>query len=182
MTTGKRAVVRSFTLGLALLVSAAVAHAADQTPNNGARSGYDGTVASLIRGELSAPLTRAVANMVAESVSILRQAGQNQLATKYETEWKQWYSQGLRPGDFIRGASKDDIGDHPPASEWLANLYNTLDQYSAGIIRSVRLINDINTLNYALPVVFTPTARGRRASSMPTASSTASTSSPSPTS
>ena len=59
--------------------------------------------------------------------------------------------------DFILGRhGKDDLGDHPPAILWLAQFHDLLMEYTGGLARQIRLINDINTLNYALPVVFAP--------------------------
>jgi hypothetical protein len=129
---------------------------ADDRNSEGGNAAYRATAMALARGDISGPLTQSVGNLVAEAADVLRESGQPQIAAKVEADWKKHYARGLTAADFVLGHGKDDLGDHPPAIEYLAHLYDLLMQYSGGLARQVRLVEDINTLNYALPVVFQP--------------------------
>ena len=122
-----------------------------------AYAAYQSVVTRMDQGDLRSPVSEAVHNLVHEGFSVLREAGESRVADQYEREWNEHYNRVIVPGDFVFDlAGKNDLGDHPPASAWLAKFYDTLMARTGGIIRSIRIINDINTLNYALPVVFAP--------------------------
>jgi hypothetical protein len=144
-----------------LILIGALAQSAFAGPVRGisdAYVAYRGVITNLSQGDIETPVTAAVGAIVADGISALREAGQYGLANKYEAEWAARYHRTLTAADFVPGLrhSKDDLGDHAPASQWLANFYDTLVKQTRGIIRQIRAVEDINTLNYALPVVFAP--------------------------
>jgi hypothetical protein len=142
---------------LVLVLGLANVSFADDRNTEGGNAAYREAATALARGDISGPLTRSVGNLVAEAADVLRESGQPQIAAKVEADWKKHYARGLTAADFVLGRhGKDDLGDHPPAIQYLAQLYDLLMQYSGGLARQVRLVEDINTLNYALPVVFQP--------------------------
>jgi hypothetical protein len=50
-----------------------------------------------------------------------------------------------------------DLGDHDPLFPWLNNFIVNLASKYGNLIYSLQIIKDIQTLNFAIPVVFTPT-------------------------
>jgi hypothetical protein len=53
--------------------------------------------------------------------------------------------------------SNKDLGDHPPLFPWLNDYIAKLaDKYGSSIVYALPIIKDIQTLNFAIPVVFSP--------------------------
>jgi hypothetical protein len=75
----------------------------------------------------------------------LRRIGKKDVADKLIQEWKGQYSLYLE---------MRDLGDHKPLSDWLATQY-MIWQFWLGkdVLETLRL-SDVNTINFALPVVF----------------------------
>jgi hypothetical protein len=118
----------------------------------------DSIIWDLLDGDVHSAAQSGLNVMVAEGVQELRDSGETKLADKYEGEWNKQFSSYLlvtaRLGIL-------DLGDHDPLSAWLSNYYKVLFTKTNGAIRSIRLIEDINTMNYALAVVFSPNGKWR---------------------
>lgn len=86
----------------------------------------------------------------------LKRQGHHQYANQIESEWSQSYSQY-----FFGGISLMDLGDHDPLLPWLANVMGNVEKRGGrGIMQRTR-IYDLKVINYALPVVFSPTGSKR---------------------
>lgn len=139
-------------ISLAVVLSASLlslnAFSADAQP--GLQQAYDthlDVVNSIESGNVEAAVQAGLNAAVFTGFDNLRQAGEGTLADQLQSEWGQF--QVL------------DLGDHAPMSQWLANYYVTLFTKTKGIIGGVQLAADINTLNYALPVVTHPAGSWR---------------------
>jgi hypothetical protein len=96
--------------------------------------------------------TRTIDAIIEVATRALRERGFEQDASVLEVEWQGW----LR-----RAVSILEVGDHAPFSEWLARVYANLEEkLGHSLLVSLR-IDDLNTLNFAIPVVFSPTGWSR---------------------
>lgn len=84
---------------------------------------------------------------VAEAQELLQQWGddngvsQFQMAFAYQTEM---------------AFAKDDLGDHAPLFAWLEKYILKLEDKYGALISKLPIVVNIRTINFALPVVFTP--------------------------
>lgn len=69
----------------------------------------------------------------------------NEYNHTYSNEVQRLYLTGFR-----------DVGDHPPLSDWLSIWYSTLVIVLGERTVELLHLDDINTLNYTIPVVFQP--------------------------
>src|SRR5262249_363539 len=119
---------------------------------------YRSTVNQLSAGDIETPVTLAVGLMVHHGLELLRESGYPEVAAQAEADWDQHYgNRVLTAADWVPGLHRqDDLGDHAPANQWLADFYDKLVKLTHGAVHQIRVIEDINTMNYALPVVFAP--------------------------
>jgi hypothetical protein len=123
--------------------------------HQGLQAAYDANsavVADFQSGIVAASAQNGLNVMVARGIEILREIGENQLANQFESEWNTQFSHDL---------ISHELGDHAPLSLWLANYYSVLSVKTDGIIKAVPLVQDINTMNYALGVVLRPNGAWR---------------------
>jgi hypothetical protein len=95
--------------------------------------------------------------MVAYTIRALNYYGFDEDAKKIKKEWEnqfQFYSLNTfnNDNDFL----VLDLGDHRPLSQWLSDLYKKLRLRFGDILVKQLRLDDINTLNYAIPVTFQP--------------------------
>lgn len=101
--------------------------------------------------------SRILDHVVREGFEDIKAAGDIDLARQLETEWNSQYSDELKSMALgLPVAVSKDLGDHPPLSMWLENYYQMLSARTRGVIRQIRLIDDIHKMNFALAVVFHP--------------------------
>lgn len=80
-------------------------------------------------------------------VGELRNKAYTAEAEQIEKEWNEQYS------FFIL---RRDLGDHKPLSDWLANTYAKVESLLGVFICQQLHLDDINVLNYSIPIVFHP--------------------------
>jgi hypothetical protein len=121
----------------------------------------------------SAAVDRAVIESVEAETSLLDQAKRGDLAIKalvrlgcfelrvggHTAEWQTW----CRDLSFIDGYLErmvlaKDLGDHAPLSLWLAMFSDMLELAIGPKAMSFLHLDDIDVLNYGIPVVFNPEA------------------------
>jgi hypothetical protein len=136
---------------MSLMASAANANAQiSQAQHEGLQAAYDfntSIVADFQSGVVAGAAQNGLNVMVARGIAILREIGETKQADQFESEWNNQFSHYL---------ISHELGDHDPLSPWLANYYNVLSAKTDGVIKGVQLIQDINTMNYALGVVLRP--------------------------
>lgn len=94
---------------------------------------------------------KAIRAMVNLAVRLLLKKGLSDEASALKTDFY-----GRWDGYFQRWALLDDIGDHKPYSEWLALTYDMLKLTLGEKVLKFWHLDDINTVNYAITVVFDP--------------------------
>lgn len=101
--------------------------------------------------------SRVLDKIVREGFEDLQAAGDVELARQLEAEWNGHYVGELKAMALgLPQTISKDLGDHPPLSMWLENYYQMLAARTRGLIRQIRLIDDIRKMNFALAVVFHP--------------------------
>ncbi len=119
-------------------------------------SAHNGAGAEFDQALLRSQTQNAIAALVAESARILRADGDEADAVRLETEWRDHYS-----GYFIAGLDILDVGDFAPLNVWFADTYKHLRDRFGSRISTFRILDDLNTLNYTIPVVFQPRGNQR---------------------
>lgn len=96
--------------------------------------------------------------MVQEGITNLQTVGEIDLSQQMQKEWQGVYADTLTSlGDASSGEfGALDLGDHPPLFQWLTNYVDILNAKTRGIAGKIQLISDLTTMNYALPIVFSP--------------------------
>lgn len=152
------------TLALAFVLALGCTKAfADDSVVQGLQAAYDSEQS--IKGQMETGDVHGIAKLaldiiVYEGIKNLRAVGEIQLADQFESEWDNEISGSINPTpaglvDIM------DIGDHDPLSPWLANFYVVLQQKTLGLVKAIQVVNDLNTLNYALGVVLHPNGAWR---------------------
>lgn len=99
----------------------------------------------------------ALGSMVKLAVWKLRSIGKSKEANRIEDQWENTHKGSLtRYTQKLLGGA-EDIGDYKPLSEWLANLYKELEKILGKVTMNLLHLDDINTANYTIPVVFAMT-------------------------
>lgn len=120
-----------------------------------------GVVDLLKQGHTEGPANEALSLLVRDGLQAVKDSGDAKLASKLEKEWAGTYEPNLTllltaAASGIEDLAILDLGDHPPLFAWLNQFYEILNKKTMGIIKSIRIIEDIRILNFALPVVFSP--------------------------
>lgn len=92
--------------------------------------------------------------LVAEGVEALRVEGFVADADRFESEWQNKYR------TLFMAIGALGLGDHTPLSQWLATFTDALHERLGDQVFNALHFDDIETMNFALPVVFQP--RGDR--------------------
>jgi hypothetical protein len=100
----------------------------------------------LEEGRLAERTNFALDILLSVAYNKLKNEGHNELADKIKTDWK-----GTWNGYLMQVR---DIGDHEPLSEWLAQAYKDIEAALGKGVCEFFHLDDINIINYALPVVF----------------------------
>lgn len=150
------------TLVLVLTCGAPRAFATD-TDVQGLQAAYDAE--QNIKGQMEVGDVHGITKLaleviVYEGIKNLRAVGELALAEQFQAEWDNEISGTINPNP-AGGISALDIGDHDPLSPWLANFYQVLKVKTMGLVSAVQVVNDLNTLNYALGVVLHPNGTWR---------------------
>jgi len=118
-------------------------------------------VDSFVRGRTQRPSLVVLDFLVREGISVLEEAGEYAIAKQALGEWQSGFLQsssvGLSSGVSAPPAeSFPELEDFAPLSQWLSDFYTTLNGKTKGVLRAVRVVQNINEMNYALPVVLSP--------------------------
>jgi hypothetical protein len=100
----------------------------------------------LEEGRLAERTNFALDILLSTAYRQLKNDGHDDLANKIKTEWKTDWNGYLMQ---VR-----DIGDHEPLSQWLAQAYKDIEAALGKGVCEFFHLDDINIINYALPVVF----------------------------
>lgn len=100
----------------------------------------------------------ALNSLVKTANQTLADHGYVKEARQYQSEWDgQGYSTYLLDAQTASGVfGFYDVGDHQPLNAWLADFYKKLEDKLGDPILKMLHLDDINTMNYAIPVVFQP--------------------------
>jgi hypothetical protein len=93
-------------------------------------------------------LHKVVSAMIENGTLALAEAGHMNEANRIRREWQVVEKK-------IFGLS-DALGDHRPLSQWLANVYNSMERILGKARMEALHLDDIYIVNYAVPVVITP--------------------------
>ncbi len=102
---------------------------------------------------IAARTDRAVEGWVRVAAFILKLKGHDKEAAKIENEYFTFYS--TASVDFYNHRMQA-VGDHPPASEWLQEVYDYVESVLGERTMALFHLDDIKTVNYCIPVVFNP--------------------------
>lgn len=84
----------------------------------------------------------------------LRQEGYNTRANRFENEWFSKHRGTVtRIESEVLGLT-NEIGDYNPMSKWLSDFYAELEAVLGKTVCEFLHLDDINTLNFTIPVVF----------------------------
>lgn len=119
-------------------------------------SGHHGTGYELDRGILHTQTSRAIGGLIAEATNVLRAEGHLAEAQEIENGWE-----NMSAAYFALGIDVLDIGDYAPLNAWFADTYKRLRDRFGGRLSMIRILDDLNTLNYTIPVVFQPRGNAR---------------------
>lgn len=90
------------------------------------------------------------------AVKNLKRKGYDVEAEEIETGWKSWNGK-LQ----VLTVSATDIGDFDPLSTWLATAYDKIEAALGYQLCYMLRISDLKTLNFTIPVVFSPCKYGQ---------------------
>jgi hypothetical protein len=160
----KKISVVLFLSGLMISAGAYCATSANASVSGDAHQGlqaaYDqdtDVVTDLVNGDYTDAAQAGMNVIVAEGIQELRDSDEGVLADQLQTEWANQFI-----GYFLSShLSTFELGDHDPLSPWLTNFYNILFTKTKGLVRSIRLIDDVEKMNFALNVVFHPVGNWR---------------------
>ena len=141
----------SIVAALCVFFMAGASRAEDVTAQTAAERGKERLIQELASGQFNGATQLAIGAVVHEAANTLRDEGYAAEANSLESEWQSEYARYFEPGLSIL-----EVGDFTPVSEWLGRTYRRLNDRFGWIVRMVRILRDINTLNYTIPVVFHP--------------------------
>lgn len=140
-----------FLVILLTLIFNSQSFAQESTAKDAALNIHDNIVTNFSNEQLDKDTQDALNNLVEYAAQELEQRGFAQDAAQARSEWNKNYSTYFISGQWIL-----DLGDHAPLSQWLGDFYKKLRLRLGDQVVSMLNLVDINTLNYALPVVFRP--------------------------
>lgn len=94
----------------------------------------------------------ALYNMINRISAVLANEGHHRLAFDIVSEYKSLYQSALTK----QLLGLDEIGDHPPLSEWLDSVHERIHDAVGSFICEYFRFHDIFILNHSIPVVFKP--------------------------
>ena len=115
---------------------------------------HDEVAADFSRFELQTKTQVGLDILVRQGLEALRNHGHQSLANELEVQWQQERQRLASQINIF------DLGDHRPLSRWLARFDEILRSKLGDQVMGMLNLDDVNDLNYAIPVVFQP--RGDR--------------------
>lgn len=97
----------------------------------------------------------ALHNLVMTGVQALKEKGYAKEAKEISDDWTKTYAFTLN--DF----SPLNLGDHMPLNQWLGKTYKTLEDKLGKPVMMILHLDDINVVNYGLPVAAQPSGDRR---------------------
>jgi hypothetical protein len=113
------------------------------------------TIELLKQGDVNSVAQSALNKMVRTGTEALRLKGFAEDADRLQREWNQNYSLYLVTFGFF------DVGDHQPLNQWLADFVKQLRERLGDPVLKVLHLDDVDAMNYTIPVVFQPTGDRR---------------------
>jgi hypothetical protein len=104
--------------------------------------------ADLVAGKVEERTNVALKAMFRVAGWKLEQTGFHAEARQLEYEYTRYYESYV-----LYGIYPVDLGDHPPLSQWLSDTYAKLENLLDPKVMALLHLDDINILNYAIPVV-----------------------------
>ncbi len=145
--------MKYFLIALAMAFSP-LAIAADQTPAQGRIDAslmvHDGVIDSFTSLEFRERTQHSMNFLVESAIFALEYYGHKEDADQARKEWKEQFA------NYLLSFQSMDLGDHNPLSQWLADFYKKLRLRFGDQMVKMMHLDDINTLNYAIPVAFQP--------------------------
>jgi hypothetical protein len=111
---------------------------------------HDGIINDFSSLNMADRVQTAINNAVLTGAKALEEKGYTSEAKKIRDELNQHYAFALTQ------FSVESLGDHQPLSQWLGNVYKSLDDRLGDPVMSLLHLDDINVLNYGLPVAVQP--------------------------
>lgn len=145
--------MRLLALCLALLLSASPALADYGTEH--AHGIAQQVVNAFDQGQGHYQVGAALNQIVATATRLLKDRGLDSDAAGLNADWAHMQELYFQPNSPLR---LDDMGDHDPLSQWLANLYDKLLALLGQKVMDMTHLSDIKVFNFATPVVFHPKA------------------------
>ncbi len=105
---------------------------------------------SLEMGGTIQEVQRALDSLLSTAIAHLRARGKNKEADDIALEWQQYRPQ----------LARRNLGDHDPLFPWLRRTYQVLEILLGSRTMKQYRLTDLNTLNFALPVVLNPEGKG----------------------
>lgn len=102
---------------------------------------------------------RALENMMKHGAAALARKGYTADAKQLQFEYDEFYSNAIY--NTALGIVPTDLGDHKPLSQWLADWYKKMEAKLGHEVCVLLHLDDINTMNYGIPVVFRPRGEDR---------------------
>ena len=96
---------------------------------------------------------QALDALLSEAARVLAERGMVAESEQISHEWR-----GMRARLSLLELGVLDLGDHDPLNEWLARTYAKLEGWAGTEILEFFRLDDIKILNYAIPVVFSPSS------------------------
>lgn len=93
---------------------------------------------------------QAIDVIVNRGIGILERRGFEKDASRLRAEWTEQFLNGTASLDAL------DLGDHRPLSRWLVRFYRALQSRLGEEVLTTFHLDDINTMNFAIPVTFHP--------------------------
>ncbi len=116
----------------------------------GALTLHDDVLTEFSRAEFGQKTQMALNELVEYACRSLEYYGYNDDAAQARKEWSEQFA------NYFTSAGTLDLGDHAPLSQWLADFYKKLRLRFGDLLVNMLHLDDINTLNYAIPVAFQP--------------------------
>ncbi len=132
---------------VSIAIPAPAAHGAGNDPAAAIQTEFRRVNQDLLEQRFAERTSQTMDALIRVATRALRDRGFEQDASILEIEWQGWAK---------RTVSILELGDHVPLSQWLSKAYLNLEEkLGPSLLRSLRL-DDLNTLNFAIPVVFSP--------------------------
>lgn len=132
------------------LLSLSGAHAAPFVGSDAALDSRDTLVRAFAAGKPAVLEAETVLDQIVNlNLDALAREGYSDLADRYRDIWANQFAKSL-------SRRLSAIGDHDPLSAYLVDLYSILSKTLGNKSKYAAILRDLNTMNFAIPVVFSP--------------------------